>query len=112
MSYIEELAAKAASARNEGPSFIDDIAHKIAMIICNRTFTEEEGALLTSLTRTYREVYRIVELCNQHDTRPTFLRRILAQQIADAWSAEEHDFTKLNELREDYLIVVAHQDKF
>ena len=112
MSYIEELAAKAASARNEGPSFLDDVAHKIATIVCSRTFTEEENAALAGLTRTYREVYRVVELCHQHDTRPSFLRRILAQQIADEWALPGHDFTKLNELREDYLIVVAHQDKF
>jgi hypothetical protein len=112
MSRIEELASKAASAQHEGPSYLDDLAHKIAMIIVNRTFTEEEGAALTRLTRTYREVYRVVELCNLYDTRPAGLRRTLAQEIADAWAAEEHDFTKLNDLRDDYIVVIAHQDKF
>lgn len=111
MSYMSELSIAAATTHHEGPSSLDLLAHEVAhaaVAYLGTGYTEDGYRVFKELTYKFEKIHKVITMCEEHRCTPRMLKDVLSGLIAAEYCqpGAEVSFDKLNELREQYRIVI------
>ena len=115
MSYHSRLSVKlseeAASVRNEGPSFLDEVAHRIAelAVLRLRDYSDATLAEHRALTGVYeRAMKTLAAMADYGAATPRELLAILRDRVGAEAILDQPDHVKILNLRDLYRVVEAH----
>lgn len=88
MSYMSELSIAAATTRSEGPTVLDDLAHRIAHAAMRHHLGspgEDTYTTLRELLQEFDAIVQVRALCDERGVDPHKLYNETAHAIARCW---------------------------
>jgi hypothetical protein len=113
MSNMSELSIEmqASTARNEGPSALDDAAHRVAVAAIAYWDSKLDWSVLRDLLDRYRTILEVHEMCAEAHVRPKVLLCQVNALIADVYCNDSEDkYMELQRLAEKRKRILSVMD--
>ncbi len=108
MSYMSELSIAAATTRNEGPTVLDDLAHRLAHAAVDYHIGNSSAESYTALREMcyqFRAIAKVQDMCASRNLSPRALFDQTAHDLARHFSTQKGRIQELIDLQESYMMI-------
>lgn len=108
MSYMSELSIAAATTRHEGPTILDDLAHRIAHAAVHYHLGDgstETYTVLREMCQEFQAISKIQDMCRERRITPRQLFNEVAHELARQWATGKGTLADRMSIQDTYAMI-------